>query len=49
MKLNNITGRLTFYVLLVSIALAQVLAVSAEVCNLAADSEDIEFSKLTLW
>lgn len=47
MKLNNITGRLTCYVLLVSITFAQVLA--AEVCNLAADSEDIEFSELTLW
>lgn len=43
--LNNITGRLSFYVLLVSIVVAQVLAVSAaEVCNLAADSEDIEFT-----
>lgn len=44
MKLKSITGRLTFYILLVSIAFAQVLAVSAEVCNLAADSEDIEFT-----
>lgn len=42
--LNNITGRLSFYVLLVSIVVAQVLTVSAEVCNLAADSEDIEFT-----